>query len=209
MTGTAPQKFGRLVAGLAFHPQYLTRYIRHNLRNGHSPLELEIPWFSYAAIDYLETFLQPNMEVFEFGSGGSTLFFAKRTKHVSAVENDPAWFDRVLQRLKDKSVGNVEVQLRPFDVKNPGNFAQSNYLKALPEASFDVIVVDGAEEWTQVRPICFQHAEQRVNPGGVIVVDDSWRYPGLRASAKAKRYQVFRSVGPCRPGVTSTDLYFY
>jgi hypothetical protein len=40
-------------------------------------------------------------------------------------------------------------------------------------------------------------------------VDDSWRYPSLRASAKTKRYKVFRSVGPCRPGVTSTDLYFY
>jgi predicted O-methyltransferase YrrM len=209
MTGTTPQKIGRLVAGLAFHPQYLTRYFQHNLRNGHSPLDLEIPWFSYAAIDYLETYLQPNMEVFEFGSGGSTLFFAKRTKHVSAVENDPAWFDRVSQRLKDNSVHNVEIQLRPFDVKNPGDFEQSDYLKALPKKTFDVIVVDGAEEWTQVRPICFQQAEQRVNPGGVIIVDDSWRYPSLRTSAKAKRYQVFRSVGPCRPGVTSTDLYFY
>jgi len=209
MTGTTTQKAGRLVAGLAFHPEYLIRYVKHNLRNGHSPLDLEIPWFSYAAIDYLETYLKPGMKVFEFGSGGSTLFFAKRTKHVSAVENDPEWFERVTQRLNEKSIHNVEIQLRPFDVKNPGDFERSDYLKALPAEKFDVIVVDGAEEWTQVRPICFQHAERQINPGGIIIVDDSWRYPKLRATAKAKRHEVFQSVGPCRPGVTSTDLFFY
>ena len=209
MTGTASQKIGRLVAGLALHPGYLARYLRHNLRDGHSPLDLEIPWFSYAAIDYLETWLQPNMSVFEFGSGGSTLFFAQRTKHVSAVENERAWFERVSQRLQEKSIHNVEIQWRPFDVKNPAHFEHSDYLKAMGGTSFDVIVVDGAEEWTQVRPICFQHAEQRVNPGGIIIVDDSWRYTKLSSGSKAKRHQVFRSVGPCRPGVTSTDLYFY
>ena len=209
MTGTTPRKVGRLIAGLAFHPRYLTRYIQHNLRNGHSPLDLEIPWFSYAAIDYLNTYLQTNMSVFEFGSGGSTIFFARRTKHVSAVENEAAWFNRVSQRLKDKSIQNVEMRLRQFDVKNPENFEHSAYLNALSGATFDVIVVDGAEEWVQVRPICFQHAEQRVKPGGIIIVDDSWRYTNLRANNKAKRHQVFQSVGPCRPGVTSTDLYFY
>ena len=209
MTGAASQKLGRLIACLAFHPTYLTRYIQHNLRNGHSPLDLEIPWFSYAAIDYLETYLQKSMSVFEFGSGGSTLFFAKRAKQVNTVENEVAWFDRVSQRLKDKSIKNVEIQLRQFDVKNPADFEQSDYLKAMAGTTFDVIVIDGAEEWVQVRPICFQHAEQRVIPGGIIIVDDSWRYTKLRSGSKAKRHQVFQSVGPCRPGVTTTDLYFY
>jgi predicted O-methyltransferase YrrM len=111
--------------------------------------------------------------------------------------------------LKDKSIQNVEIQLRQFDVKNPVDFERSEYLKAMTGKTFDVIVVDGAEEWTQVRPICFEHAEQQVNPGGIIIVDDSWRYVKLRASSKAKKHQIFRSVGPCRPGVTSTDIYFY
>jgi hypothetical protein len=43
----------------------------------------------------------------------------------------------------------------------------------------------------------------------MIVVDDSWRYPELRAKNRAKRFSVFQSVGPCRPGVTSTDVFFY
>jgi SAM-dependent methyltransferase len=209
MTGTTSQKLARLFVGLAFHPSYLARYIQHNLGHCDSPIDLEIPWFPYAAIDFLESYLQPSMRVFEFGSGGSTLFFAKRTKHVTAVENDQAWFDRVSERVKSKAIQNVEIKLQQFDFKNPHDFEHSDYLKAMTGAKFDVIVLDGAEEWTQVRPICFQHAEWQVNPGGIIVVDDAWRYTMLRANSKAQKRQEFRSVGPGRPGVTSTDVYFY
>ena len=79
----------------------------------------------------------------------------------------------------------------------------------MPDDRFDIIVVDGSEEWNLIRPICFEKAEKHVKKGGVIVVDDSWRYPELRERNQAKDFQVFQSVGPCRPGVTSTDIFFY
>src|SRR3981081_59638 len=80
MHGTVPQKIGRVITSLALHPQYISRCIHHNLLNGKTPLDLELPWFSYAAIDFLEDFLQPHMTVCEYGSGGSTLFFSRRGK---------------------------------------------------------------------------------------------------------------------------------
>ena len=83
------------------------------------------------------------------------------------------------------------------------------HLLALPKRKFDVIVIDGSEEWNQVRPICFRHAEQFIRPGGCIIVDDSWRYSAIRNQHNALRHQIFESVGPCRPGVTSTDIFFY
>jgi predicted O-methyltransferase YrrM len=82
-------------------------------------------------------------------------------------------------------------------------------LHAMPDEKFDLIVVDGSEEWTHVRPICFAKAEDHVKEGGIIVVDDSWRYPTLRQKHHAKDLKIFQSVGPCRPGVTSTDIFFY
>jgi hypothetical protein len=48
-----------------------------------------------------------------------------------------------------------------------------------------------------------------VKPGGIIAVDDSWRYVQLRHSSNAKRVEVFESVGPARLGITSTDIFFY
>ena len=209
MQGTLPQKVIRLVGDLILHPQYIPRCARHNPLHGKTPLDLEIPWFSYAAIDFLETFLKPDMMVCEYGSGGSTLFLARRTRFVYSIEDNAEWLERVSQRLRDKGLINVHLELRPFDFKDPVGFEHSSYLHAMPDELFDVIVVDGSEEWTQVRPVCFHHAEKHIKPGGIIVVDDSWRYPILRTSHRAKHFKIFQSVGPCRPGVTSTDVFFY
>ena len=209
MHGTLPQKIGRVLGNLALHPQYISRCITHNVLGDKTPLDLEIPWFSYAAIDFLDGFLKANMDVFEYGSGGSTLFFAQRVHSVFSVEDNPEWHERVCRRLAEKSVRNVQVVLCPFDFKNPVGFEASEYLNRLPAQKFDVLVIDGSEEWKQVRPVCFKLAEERVKPGGIIVVDDSWRYQSLRENHHAKRVEVFQSVGPCRPGVTSTDIFFY
>ena len=209
MHGTVSRKIGRVLGNLISHPQYISRCLAHNVINGKTPLDLEIPWFSYAAIDFLQEFVLPDMSVFEYGSGGSTLFFARRAQRVYSVEDNPQWFDWVSRRLTEKGLTNGTLCLCPFNFKEPVDFEHSKYLQAMPEEPFDILVIDGSEEWTQVRPVCFAKAEQRVKPGGIIVVDDSWRYPGLRQSHHAKELKVFQSVGPCRPGVTSTDVFFY
>ena len=209
MHGTVPQKIGRVIGNLILHPQYISRCLAHNVINGKTPLDLEIPWFSYAAIDFLEGYVQPHMSVFEYGSGGSTIFFARRAQRVFSVEDNPKWFEWVSRRLEEKGLTNATLKLCEFDFKNPAGFEDSAYLQAMPEETFDIIVIDGSEEWTKVRPICFAKAEARLKPGGIIVVDDSWRYPALRENHHAKEVKVFQSVGPCRPGVTSTDVFFY
>jgi hypothetical protein len=209
MQGTIPTKIGRVIGNLISHPQYISRCVAHNVLNGKSPLDLELPWFSYAAIDFLKDFLEPHHTVCEYGSGGSTLFFARRVKTVVSIEDNPTWFELVSKRLAQQDLRNVTLKLCPFDFKNPAGFEESDYLNTIPDEHFDIIVVDGSEEWTLVRPICFAKAEQHINPSGIIIVDDSWRYPDLRKKNNARRCEVFQSVGPCRPGVTSTDVFFY
>jgi SAM-dependent methyltransferase len=209
MRGTVPQKIGRVISNLIQHPQYISRCVTHNVMQRTTPLDLGIPWFSYAAIDFLEDWLDSSMTVCEYGSGGSTVFFARRTKSVFSIEDNPSWYELVSQRLKAQSLTNATLRLCPFDFKNPEGFENSEYLHAMPDQKFDVIVVDGSEEWTQVRPICFRRAEAHIKPGGIIVVDDSWRYPHLREKNAARAVRVFQSVGPCRPGVTSTDVFLY
>jgi len=209
MHGTVPQKVGRVISNLVLHPQYISRCFSHNVLNAKTPLDLEIPWFSYAAIDFLENFLEKRMTVFEYGSGGSTIFFARRVKSVLSVEDSDTWHQLVTERLLLKGLTNAKLRLCPFDFKAVKGFERSDYLHAIPDEKFDVVVVDGMEEWTLVRPICFQKAERHVKKGGIIIVDDSWRYPELREQNHAKDVKVFQSVGPCRPGVTSTDVFFY
>jgi precorrin-6B methylase 2 len=209
MQGTIPQKLGRLAADLCRHPQYLTRCLFHNVIRPRMPADLELPWISYAAIDFLDDYLQPHMTVCEYGSGGSTFFFARRVNRIVSIEDNSHWFHLVSDRLQAKSIHNVTLKLCPFNFKEPSGFERSRYLHAIPDERFDVIVVDGSEEWTRIRPVCFEKAQTRIKKDGIIVVDDSWRYPEIRQRHAARRFQIFQSVGPGRPGVTSTDVYFY
>jgi hypothetical protein len=155
------------------------------------------------------------MSIFEYGSGGSTLFFARRCASVVSIEDNRLWFDAVQRRLIETKLTNVVLEHRPFNFRNPVNFGNSAYLHSIPARKFDVMVVDGTEEFigqedaVQMRPTCFHHAENFIRPGGIIVLDDSWWYPELRRANHAKECRIFKSVGPCRPGVTSTDVYFY
>jgi predicted O-methyltransferase YrrM len=214
MQGTNFVKIGRLMAGLIRTPQYTPGYLLTNFLR-RALLDLQLPWFSYAAIDFLKSLLRPEMDVFEYGSGGSTLFFAKRVRTVTTTEDNVIWLEKVRERLVQNDARNITLQHRQFDTRNPIHFTDSSYLHSIPDREFDVIVIDGTEEYIGqpekplVRPICFGHAEQFVRPGGIIVVDDSWFYPELRRENRALRYRVLKSVGPARPGVTSTDIFFY
>jgi len=214
MYGTTRQKVGRLFADLLKRPQYIYGYLRTNLLRP-TPLEVDIPWFSYTAIDFLQSYVHQQMDVFEYGSGGSTIFFAKKARAVVSTEDNVNWLRKVQRRLDDHGITNVTLQHRPFDTNNPVDFEKSAYLRSIPAQQFDIIVVDGTEQYIateqgqHVRPACFDHAEKFIKPGGIIVVDDSWFYPKLRRTHRGKTFRIFQSVGPCRPGVTSTDIFFY
>src|SRR5437763_13704224 len=112
MHGTVTQKIGRVVTNLVLHPEYISRCVAHNLFNGKTPLDLELPWFSYAAIDFLDLFLEPHMTVCEYGSGGSTLFFARRTKSVLSIEANQRRVESVSRRLEQQALRTLTLRPR-------------------------------------------------------------------------------------------------
>ncbi|MCE0484383.1 MAG: class I SAM-dependent methyltransferase [Methylacidiphilales bacterium] len=209
MHGTNLQRLGRLAGNLVAHPRYIGKYIATSLSSRLTPLKLQLPWFSYAAIEFLEKFLRPTMQVFEYGGGGSTVFFARRTAEVRCIESSEEWAAKIKPVLEREKIANVTLEVHPFDPNDVVAFGRSPYLLALKDRLPDVIVVDGYEESVPLRPICFQLAETVIKPGGIIIVDDSWRYLPLREKNRARHWTEFRSVGPCRRGVTSTDVFFY
>ena len=60
-----------------------------------------LPWFTYSFIDFLTERLNNDFDVFEFGSGNSTLFFAKRIKHVTSVEHNVEWYNKLISKISD------------------------------------------------------------------------------------------------------------
>lgn len=139
------------------------------------------PLLPIDAVEWLDRFLTKDMKVFEWGSGGSTIFFAKRVDTIISIEYDPVWYNKVSQFLKKNGLLNCHCFLKEPKAfgspnyistsKNYGGLNFENYCKVIeeyPDDYFDLILIDGA-----IRPACVSHAMKKVRPGGFIFYDDS------------------------------------
>jgi hypothetical protein len=210
MNLTNTQRAVKLAAALISQPRYAIPYLSSNLaKTRKSPLLQNLPWWSFAAIDAADR-LFPGRSIFEWGSGGSTLRYARMDCQITAIEDDQAWLHRVQAALKSADVAD-QVTLRhiPFNFDNPENFSNSSYCLALTGNQSGVVIIDGQDKTFRERITCFRHAEPLMQPGSIILVDDFWRYEELLISNSAQSAKVFESVGPCRIGVTSTAMFFY
>src|SRR5690606_8959575 len=118
-------------------------------------VRLDVPWWTYDAIEQVEVFLKglERPRVFEYGSGASTVWLGKRADSVASVDRGASSIARLKPRLA--ALNNVTLELVPPDaVPDPRFFSgkegyrgQSfrNYVEAIGSASgpFDLIVIDG------------------------------------------------------------------
>lgn len=121
------------------------------------------PWISYAAIDSLEKFLRRNSRVLEFGSGMSTIWFAKRAGEVYAVEDSGPWHARVVDLISRAHLRNVHLHYAE-------RIDEYRQFMANDTAGFDLIVVDGI-----CRHQCTITALPLLRNGGIFYLDNSDR----------------------------------
>src|SRR6185312_3507964 len=65
------------------------------------------PWVTFDAIDHIENYLRSQrrpLRAFEYGSGGSTLYWQSRQVECVSVEHDPAWYELVRERIVPERV---------------------------------------------------------------------------------------------------------
>jgi hypothetical protein len=120
-----------------------------------------LPWVTYSFIDFIKDRLSKDMKIFEFGSGSSTLYYAKRVKKVVSVEHDEAWFNKIVL----SKPANAEMIFSKLE--RGGEYA--NKAVTLAE-KFDIIIVDGRD-----RVNCCKNSIDALAASGVIVLDDSER----------------------------------
>jgi hypothetical protein len=210
---SAISKILRRAPQLLRYPRGAGRFVRDQFLHRHATsLDLRLPWMPYAVIDFLEKYLAPHMIVYEYGSGGSTVWFAKRVSGVVAIEERPLWATSVREALsQDGLEDRAEIRVCETSRESPEAFANSDYAQALPREAADVIVIDGCErlKHMDLRPVAFTIAEERIRPGGIIIVDDSWRYPQLRENHRAYDWHTFIGFRPGDNNISHTDIYFY
>lgn len=127
-------------------------------------IPLDCPWWNVAATREIAEFLgaRPHARVFEYGSGASTAWLARRAGEVISVEHHQGWHALLGSLIPE--FDNIDLRHRELE--------GDAYVGAIDEAGglFDVIVVDGRR-----RVDCLARAIPHLKPGGIIVFDDTGR----------------------------------
>lgn len=135
---------------------------REDFVNGKKTLEIGYPWLTPGAIMALELLLTKDFKVLELGSGGSTVFWARRCKSVRSFETDPEWANKVrpsVEKYGNTSLIHADMQ-RILDE-----------IKAEPDASCDLALSDSSP-YQSSRPILTEAIIPKIRPGGWLVIDN-------------------------------------
>jgi predicted O-methyltransferase YrrM len=146
-------------------------------------IKLDVPWWTYRAIDEVERWLRARAapaRVFEYGSGASTVWLSRRAESVTSVEHDEGFANLMRELLAP--LDNTCMLVRPpassvaprvpSAKEGYAGFDFSAYVDALEETegTFDLVIVDG-----RARERCLERALPRLAPDGLVVFDNSRR----------------------------------
>jgi len=155
-----------------------------------------IPWFNYSAISFLDSRIDSDLNIFEYGSGNSTRWFAQRANHITSVEHDKDWSDLVKLKLPD----NATLQLKQSNTEYPEKIIET-------DERIDVVIIDG--KW---RNECVNIAINEVDDHAVIVLDNSNReeykpaWDQLRGSGY--KHVRFKGMAPLLRNQTVTAVFY-
>ena len=118
-----------------------------------------IPWNTYPYIKFIGLRLKKDFDMFEYGSGNSTLWYAARVRSIKAVENDKSWYEMISRKLP----ANAEIVYRDL---NDGKSYEQEVKKS--EKKYHIVVIDGRE-----RVNCLKNSLTKLTDDGVLVFDNS------------------------------------
>jgi len=159
---------------------------------------LSMPSYSVAAMHFLDERLKKEMKVFEFGSGLSSLFYARKCKSVTSIEHNQEWFEKVTSH----EIKNLSVFLKNLNSEN------GDYEKAIFDfdEQYDLIVVDGRN-----RNKCIFNCIKKLTKNGVIILDDSHRdkyLPG-KQFLEEQGFKSLKMFSPASSKLTFTETTFF
>jgi hypothetical protein len=162
------------------------------------PLESRRPWWNYHATAYVERMLPDRARVFEFGSGGSTLWFVDHGAEITSLEHSSDWAALVQEACPGLDLISVESD-QTGTVRSVGEPSERRYfdayldvMSAQPDETFDLVAVDG-----RCRCEAGIISMPKIKPGGMLLLDDSQRprYRPLHEHLSANGWAAEHLVG--------------
>lgn len=144
---------------------------------------LVFPWFTHPMLAQLSTWDLEDKVVLEYGSGLSTVWWARKAKRVVSVEAKKDWVNQIqIELFKNGLAHKAQLVHRPV---SEADFSKADwYIHAYQDAGctgdeFDIVVVDGI-----LRNECMKHALELLGKRGGTLVADNWQQDYIWQSAE-------------------------
>lgn len=176
------------------HPHKVLARVRYWWWERRNP---DKPWLTPGAVAFLETHLRPEMIGLEFGSGRSTVWYARKLRHLTSVEHHAGWAETVKGQLAGAGITNVDYRAIPLD--HPETDGEQPAYDPLPryvavasefaDGALDFVVVDG-----HYRSHCIRTVGDKLRPGGLLLVDDANMWPANAPPVPPEWLEVSRTT---------------
>lgn len=158
------------------------------------------PFITEGSIKFIEKRIKKTDNVLEFGSGGSTVYFAKKANKVISFESGGyivrkrklprslEWYTNIVKKLKELKLNNVELYL--LQAYPNSEILYNHVLNSLPDNYFNWVFIDGAN-----RKLCVDKTRSKLVRGGYMVIDNYDHIPPNNTMTSKEVYMKYEYVG--------------
>jgi hypothetical protein len=157
-------------------PQYLRYRLQAAVRARLRPDE---PSLTPEAVGELDRRLTRDMVGVEWGSGNTTRFFARRTRHLTSIETDSSYYNWVAGTLRTEGLDNIDYRLIPHDFEGEDDEEQMHRnpvvvaAEQFADQSLDYALIDSAPRGCLSRRVA-----PKLKAGGLLILDNAnWYLP--------------------------------
>lgn len=159
----------------------------------------DAPWLTPAITHILDALLRSSDCGLEWGAGRSTVWLAHRVRHLTTIEENQKWGDRVAQTLDRHGISDrVDLNLVSLNSDDGAAATYITIASKIAPRSLDFCLIDGA-----LRDWCVRAALPMLKPGGLLLIDNVERYvprehksrtPNARSVADGFASEVWRQA---------------
>ncbi|MGB3947493.1 MAG: FkbM family methyltransferase [Bacteroidia bacterium] len=157
-----------------------------------------IAWCTYPFLSFIEPRLKDYFQVFEYGCGNSTIWYANKVKSIKSVEHDDVW----LNKIKHNMPANSDIVYKSLEYGG-------EYSKEVGSsgAKYHIVIIDGRD-----RNNSMLNALQHLTPDGVIVFDNAhlktYQSSINEALSRGFRRIDFYGMAPIIPSTSCTSIIY-
>lgn len=152
-----------------------------------------IPWYTYPAVEFFNQLNVQGLNIFEYSSGNSSLYWAQKGANVYSVEHSPEWFEEMSQKSSSLKALTLAT--------DRASYASTIHNYAI---DFDIIIIDGV--W---RTDCAREALTRCGSDTLVLLDNSDWYTDVAAILRKNSFfQIdWNGFGPINQYAWTTSLF--